>query len=99
MTTYPCPHCGQRSISLKRRLSIGPARPVVCTACGGRVGVPWGTLWLIPLSLGVAQGTRLAVVGFSPAFQDYLMGAGVGLVVGTVFFLWMWVRWVQLVKQ
>ena len=80
-------------------MSIAPARPAACSACGRSVGVPWGALWLIPLSLVVAHGTRLAVVGFNPAFRDYMVGAGAGVALGTVFFLWMWVRWVPLVKQ
>jgi hypothetical protein len=41
MMSYPCPHCGQRTISFWQRVSLGPAWPTRCQGCRGRVGVPW----------------------------------------------------------
>jgi hypothetical protein len=96
--SYPCPHCGQRTISAWRRLSLGPARPAVCSACGKGVGVPWSALWLIPLALVVGKIGRFIVVGFNPAIEDYMVGLAVNFVVGLAFFAWMWIR-VPLVKQ
>ncbi len=92
---YPCPHCGQRTISVWRRLGIGPAKPAVCAECGRNVGVPWSALWLIPLSLVVSRGVRYFAAGFDPSTEDYLAGA----IVGLVFWAWAWVKLVPLVKQ
>jgi len=39
---YLCPHCKNPGISALRRAWLGPAIPATCTACGAKVGVPWG---------------------------------------------------------
>lgn len=40
---HECPHCNQRGISTLHKLSLGPAVPATCQACGRKVGVPWGS--------------------------------------------------------
>lgn len=40
-----CPCCGEDSISLLRRLSLGPAFPARCKSCNRKIGVSYkGTL-------------------------------------------------------
>jgi uncharacterized paraquat-inducible protein A len=73
---HECPHCNQRGISTLRKLSLGPAVPATCQACGRKVGVPWGRSLaaaspaLVALLVGMFSGSIaalivLAVVGAS----------------------------------
>jgi hypothetical protein len=52
---YTCPHCQQPGISVWRRAFLGPTIPATCTACGRKIGVPWGesTIAVLPLVLSV----------------------------------------------
>lgn len=52
---YTCPHCQQRGVSVWRRAFLGPTIPATCTACGRKIGVPWGksTIAVLPLVLSV----------------------------------------------
>ena len=93
--SYPCPHCGHRTITLWRRLSLGPARPAVCSDCGSGVGVPWSSLWLIPLAVIVPRMAIVVIPGSDGSLWAHLAAAAVSLVV----FLTMWFRFAPLVKQ
>lgn len=45
-----CPHCGELTISVFRKLCLGPAVPTTCKACGKKVGVPYSAvLAVLPL--------------------------------------------------
>jgi hypothetical protein len=50
---YICPHCQQPGISALRRAYLGPAVPATCTACGGKIGIPWGKSMIayLPMAL------------------------------------------------
>jgi hypothetical protein len=37
---FECPRCRKRTIPLGRRLFLGPRGSVVCSGCGGVVGLP-----------------------------------------------------------
>ncbi len=41
-----CPNCGADSISLLRRLSLGPAFPTKCKACNRKIGVSFRRTFL-----------------------------------------------------
>jgi len=50
MKKQNCPHCGKPSISIFRKLWLGPAIPATCNECTKKVGVPYTALLaLIPL--------------------------------------------------
>lgn len=93
--SYPCPHCGHRTITLWRRLSLGPARPAVCSDCGSGVGVPWSSLWLIPLAVIVPRVAIVVIPGSDGSLGAHLAAAAISLVVC----LAIWFRFVPLVKQ
>jgi type IV secretory pathway VirB3-like protein len=57
---FKCPHCGNPSISLIRKLCLGPARPTSCKVCKHKVGVPMKTAMLIGIPYLI-----LFVVAFS----------------------------------
>lgn len=97
---YECPHCRGPTISLWRKLCLGPAAPTVCSKCGGRVGVPWVSLW-ISLPMG-AVGTSVAMLlgparrsmtGPSRALVVILLAGVVGLL------MVVWLRKVPLIKR
>lgn len=51
---YTCPHCKQPGISRLRKLSLGPALPATCKACGRKVGVPYSSmLALVPFIIAI----------------------------------------------
>jgi hypothetical protein len=52
---YLCPHCNKPGISVLRRACLGPGIPATCTACGAKVGVPWGksAIALLPFVLAI----------------------------------------------
>ena len=100
MKKYPCPHCGRPTITFWRRLFLGPALPTTCSECGGRVGVPWSSVWLgflcgltgalipgilIPLRKELSIEARVLAVTF-------LVGVGVSLT-------YVWFRIVPLVRR
>jgi hypothetical protein len=92
--SYPCPHCQKVTISLWRRLCLGPAWPATCSACGKRVGVPWWSLWLVLLFSLAGYGLGLSLMGRGKPIL-------VLVVVVTIFFplCVAWVRWVPLIKR
>lgn len=71
---HECPHCNEPGISTLRKLSLGPAVPATCQACGQKVGVPWGSAmaasspaigaWVVGILAGsIAILIGLALVG------------------------------------
>jgi hypothetical protein len=55
VASLPCPHCGEASITIARKLWLGPAIPTTCSLCSRRVGVPFraSLLALSPFFIGV----------------------------------------------
>jgi hypothetical protein len=87
---YPCPHCNQPGISLRRRASLGPAIPATCRACGKKVRVPWGRSLLAMLPFFVA----VLVV----PFLNSLTLQVVVVLAGGIIMFWLYLRWVPLLK-
>jgi hypothetical protein len=93
MQSYPCPHCGQRTIPLWRRALLGPAWPTVCSDCGKGVGVPWSSMRMVFLGmLLILVGDRIAA-RFGLAIEIWVVAVLLGLVLAA------WVRWVPLEKR
>jgi hypothetical protein len=44
MQLLECPHCHQPSISIWRKMWLGPAASAKCSSCGGAVSVPWSAM-------------------------------------------------------
>jgi prepilin signal peptidase PulO-like enzyme (type II secretory pathway) len=64
-----CPNCHQKTISLWRKMFLGPARSATCPSCGSRISVPFAAmLAVIPFLIAiiaagmVGSGTLAAVV-------------------------------------
>jgi hypothetical protein len=83
MKRYPCPHCGDLTITFWRRLWLGPAFPARCPGCGGRVGVPWSRAWLGFLSAFAGALIPQILLGFrrelSIATRMLIVGALIGI--------------------
>jgi hypothetical protein len=62
------------------------------------VGVPWSSLWLIPLALVASRGVQLVAFGFETSLAASLTGAFVGLVLALCLWVWAWLKWVPLVR-
>ncbi len=77
---YPCPHCGKPGVSLLRRAFLGPARATTCTACGGKVGVPWGPSMLAVLPFAAAALGSQFVTSFAVIAAMWVAGAAVMMV-------------------
>lgn len=90
MSKFDCPHCGQPGISAIRKLSLGPAVPATCKACGKKVGVPYTAMLAAIPFLAAILGS--AVV--EPVALKIALWIG-GFVVMTVIHM----RWVPLVPR
>ena len=99
MTLYPCPHCGVRTISVIRRLFLGPAMPMRCSVCHRDVGVPWSSVLVMAPFLVLMCGLMLA---FHPSWNlaapaKWLLAALA--VLSFVSSSVIWLRWVPLIKR
>ncbi len=47
MIMHVCPHCQKPGISFARRMCLGPVNPATCRVCGGKVGVPYSSMWTV----------------------------------------------------
>ena len=103
MQPLECPACGKQSLSVARKLSIGPARSVLCASCGARISVPWIPSLLllaaesvIPLLTGFYA---LVLVGTFTSTLLYLLVFLVGAAVGAAPLLWVHIRFVPLIRR
>lgn len=88
MTKLNCPHCGNPTISILRKMCLGPAIPTTCKACGKKVGVPYiAILAIIPLFLAILISTFVV----SPAFKIAIWIAG-GVIMGIIYIKWVPLR-------
>lgn len=53
-TEVECPYCGEGAVAPLRKMVLGPAIPVSCEACGGKVGVPLFSALLAFIPFGAA---------------------------------------------
>jgi hypothetical protein len=72
-----CPYCARPSMTLFRKLVLGPDATVPCAACGKRVGVPWGAVAAAaPVALGIVAAIELHlpwnIVGASAGVAAYV---------------------------
>ena len=79
---YLCPHCNKPGISVLRRACLGPGFPATCTACGAKVGVPWGknAIALLPFLLAIL------IASFMPSLALAVLVWLVGAVAMLVLF-------------
>jgi uncharacterized membrane protein len=80
-----CPHCNQKGITYLRRSLLGPAVSAKCSACGEKIGVPWGksALAILPAILAVFLGNQ-----FLKAPEYYFVVALGAVVMALLFFFY-----------
>lgn len=57
MPTYPCPHCGERTLSFRQKDSVGLLKSATCRRCGGEASVsqwPWALFNLCSFAIMVS---------------------------------------------
>ena len=60
MEDLECPNCHHRTISLWRKMVLGPARAIECSNCGSRISVPYlAMLASIPFLLALVAAQLL----------------------------------------
>jgi hypothetical protein len=86
-----CPHCGQYGIKAVRKLMMGPMFSISCTACGGRVGVPFRSmLALVPAFLAL----MIVFLIEDSSLSSFWLGA-----LGTLGMVYLWYGFVPLIKR
>lgn len=98
---YACPHCGEKTISLWRRLFLGPALPTRCSACQQRVGVSWSMTWigLVVGLMAVALHWAMSTIWPTASFGWRLCGLVLGLLILTLPFAGLLFRLFPLQKR
>lgn len=77
-----CPHCGQRAISVLRKMVLPRGLPATCRACGRKVGVVYeSSRWSI---IGLVVGAGIGHLAAPFALQVALL-AGAMLVMSIPF--------------
>lgn len=71
-----CPHCHNPGIPFTRRIFLGPALPATCHVCGGKVGVPYSSMWTLLPFLAAILGAA-CVDSFTAKAALWLVGFGV----------------------
>ncbi len=106
MTGLNCPTCQQPCLSAWTKLGMGPARTVRCKSCGCGIGVGWlrSTLVLLCASVLPFVAATFASVEIMRQIQNPPLGAFALLFVflvalGSLPFLWAYVRFVPLVAR
>jgi hypothetical protein len=103
MSALDCPTCGERGLSVARKLSLGPARSILCASCGARIGVPWiPSLLVLALGSVIPLFTSLYALVFVGTFTStllFMLAFLTGALVGVVPLLWAYVRFVPLVRR
>jgi len=103
MDALACPNCGHRCLSARAKLMLGTARPTFCSSCGTAVGISWRITIvfflldsIVPLLAGL-----LALKALSPFTSQWLFVATFffGAVLGLLPLLWVYVRFVPLVRR
>lgn len=90
MTKLQCPRCDKPAMSAWRKMSMGPAMPVKCAACGKRVGVPWSSMLTMTPFIAALLGA---------AFIEPLAGKVLVFITGFAVMSVIHVRWVPLVPR
>lgn len=85
-----CPHCGDPGIPLWRKLSLGPAFPTTCRACGSRVGVPPSSMLALIPAL-----TCVVASAFIPSLPLRMVLWWVGAALTAI----VWMIWVPLERR
>jgi hypothetical protein len=65
MNKFNCPHCASPTVSVMRKLCLGPAVPATCKACGGKVGVSYKAMF--------ALAPVFAAIGLSAFIQPFAL--------------------------
>ena len=103
MDTLACPNCGRRCLSAWAKLTLGTARPASCSSCGTAIGVSWPitiVFFLLDSVVPLLAGL-LALKALSPFSSQWLFVATffLGAVLGLLPLLWVYVRFVPLVRR
>jgi uncharacterized protein YqgC (DUF456 family) len=96
---YECPWCSHKSFSFWQKQTLGPNRTMRCANCARRVSVPWGRAHLASIPVFLFAIAGLWFIG--DAFNSKLValaGAFIGVVIGMVFTMPLYHRFVPLVK-
>lgn len=98
---FPCPHCGQPGVSVVRKLALGPALPATCTACRGKVGVPWSSM-LFPVLpwFAITMGSAFlpTVLPALPALPGQLVSTRVSVLIAVAGVSWLALSWYWLYR-
>jgi len=85
MTKLACPHCGQRAMSVWRKLEAGSVWSGKCIGCAGAIGIPaWSLhLWIAIVAVVVAAtlivipeywgAMAIALLAFRAVVQLYVL--------------------------
>jgi hypothetical protein len=107
---HECPRCHSACISTLHKLTLGPARSLRCTRCGGKVSVPYGrsiiallpvivgtcvVIFVLPSLLPLPNSTdRATLTKVAPAVFVMIIAVALDLF-GFVLYL----RWVPLIPR
>lgn len=105
-TAFACPACGQPSLSIWRKLSLGPTRSFACPSCGSRLSVPWLPFAALML-FGQPACVILALLAAGPLLRVAgpvsMTTAASGFLLLPMFFLilltWIYLRWTPLIMK
>lgn len=74
-----CPKCKEKNISFGTKIMAGPTRTILCTNCGALLTVPWYSMLLTVIMIGL-------IVWFSKALTiDMYMLSSMIVIVAYVF--------------
>ncbi len=89
---YLCPHCAEPGLSALRRSYLGPAVPARCTACGNKIGIPYGRSV-------VATIPFLVAIMFTPLVIFEPLAVAALITCGAIVMFALFYRWVPLEKR
>jgi VIT1/CCC1 family predicted Fe2+/Mn2+ transporter len=103
MKKFDCPSCLQPTFSLWQKMTLGPARKIICSNCGAAVSVPWlkSTLVIILFSFFPPIGAiaPFFFVSHHESIISLFITMLVGAILGIVLLSWLYSRWVPLVEK
>lgn len=87
-----CPHCGEKSISVGQKLFVGPSSSGECTRCKKKFGVSWlSSLIVLPFAVAVAAMPLIVTSSINKALP--------WTIAGILVYLFIYIKWVPLVKR